>query len=577
MSKKSVKDMNNLEKLHNSLSAKTVRSTIKSCIIFGLICQLVALTFFAVSITKQYISVATSTANQAKLSTTNGADAVGFSKSIMSVYNSLNEDERQKMGTEEYRSYFNEADIQAKGNYDDLFNILNRIRQYSDVFDVYIAMYDVENQRVINMVDTDENIETRLYPGEWEPANRDGMLKLLDYDKNEPLYYIEYTKKYGLLCTVGVPILDDANRLCSFMQVDISIESILHAMLDFSLRLTVAFIIVTISLAWLQTKHIKKALISPINQIAQASQDYVKDRHNNVSNSEHFSNLNIQTGDEIENLCLAMADMEIELSEYEKNLTKITAEKERIGTELTLATAIQASMLPHIFPPFPDRKEFDIFASMEPAREVGGDFYDFFLIDEDHLCTLIADVSGKGIPAALFMMISKTILQSCAMLGRSVADILAKTNEALCSNNQVEMFVTVWVGVLEISTGKMVAANAGHEYPIIKHADGNFEMLKDRHGFVIGGMPETKYHEYTIDFKPGDKLFIYTDGITEATNAEMKMFGNERLLTALNQSEDTSVKGLITNVRSAIGDFVKDAEQFDDLTMLCLEYNGNCL
>ena len=577
MSKKSVKDMNNLEKLHNSLSAKTVRSTIKSCIIFGLICQLVALTFFAVSITKQYISVATSTANQAKLSTTNGADAVGFSKSIMSVYNSLSEDERQKIGTEEYRSYFNEADIHAKGNYDDLFNILNRIRQYSDVFDVYIAMYDVENQRVINMVDTDENIETRLYPGEWEPANRDGMLKLLDYDKNEPLYYIEYTKKYGLLCTVGVPILDDANRLCSFMQVDISIESILHAMLDFSLRLTVAFIIVTISLAWLQTKHIKKALISPINQIAQASQDYVKDRHNNVSNSEHFSNLNIQTGDEIENLCLAMADMEIELSEYEKNLTKITAEKERIGTELTLATAIQASMLPHIFPPFPDRKEFDIFASMEPAREVGGDFYDFFLIDEDHLCTLIADVSGKGIPAALFMMISKTILQSCAMLGRSVADILAKTNEALCSNNQVEMFVTVWVGVLEISTGKMVAANAGHEYPIIKHADGNFEMLKDRHGFVIGGMPETKYHEYTIDFKPGDKLFIYTDGITEATNAEMKMFGNERLLTALNQSEDTSVKGLITNVRSAIGDFVKDAEQFDDLTMLCLEYNGNCL
>ncbi len=577
MSKKSIKDMNNLEKLHNSLSAKTVRSTIKSCIIFGLICQLVALTFFAVSITKQYISVATSTANQAKLSTTNGADAVGFSKSIMSVYNSLSEDERQKMGTEEYRSYFNEADIHAKGNYDDLFNILNRIRQYSDVFDVYIAMYDVENQRVIYMVDTDENIETRLYPGEWEPANRDGMLKLLDYDKNEPLYYIEYTKKYGLLCTVGVPILDDANRLCSFMQVDISIESILHAMLDFSLRLTVAFIIVTISLAWLQTKHIKKALISPINQIAQASQDYVKDRHNNVSNTEHFSNLNIQTGDEIENLCLAMADMEIELSEYEKNLTKITAEKERIGTELTLATAIQASMLPHIFPPFPDRKEFDIFASMEPAREVGGDFYDFFLIDEDHLCTLIADVSGKGIPAALFMMISKTILQSCAMLGRSVADILAKTNEALCSNNQVEMFVTVWVGVLEISTGKMVAANAGHEYPIIKHADGNFEMLKDRHGFVIGGMPETKYHEYTIDFKPGDKLFIYTDGITEATNAEMKMFGNERLLTALNQSTDTSVKGLITNVRAAIVDFVKDAEQFDDLTMLCLEYNGNCL
>ena len=577
MSKKSVKDMNNKERLRNSISAKTVRSTVKSCIIFGIICQLIALTFFAVSFTKQYISVATVAANQAKMSATHGADAVGFSKNVMSVYNSLSEEERQKMGTEEYRSYFEDADIHAKGNYDDLFNILSRIREYNDVFDVYIAMYDIDHQRVIYMVDTDENTETRLYPGEWENANKDGMLKLLDYDREGPLYYIEYTKKYGLLCTVGVPILDDSDKLCSFMQVDISIESILFGMVDFFLRLTVTIIIVTILLAWLQTKHIKKALIQPINQIAQASQDYVKDRHNNVENIDHFSKLNIHTGDEIENLCLAMTDMETELSEYEVNLTRITAEKERIGTELALATAIQASMLPHIFPPFPDRKEFDIYASMEPAREVGGDFYDFFLIDEDHLCTLIADVSGKGIPAALFMMISKTILQSCAMLGRSVAEILEKTNEALCTNNQVEMFVTVWLGVLEISTGKMIAANAGHEYPIIKHADGNFELLKDRHGFVIGGMPETKYHEYSIDFKPGDKLFIYTDGITEATDKDMKMFGNDRLLTALNQSEDTSVKGLITNVRSAIGDFVQDAEQFDDLTMLCLEYNGNCL
>ena len=360
MSKKSVKDMNNLEKLHNSLSAKTVRSTIKSCIIFGLICQLVALTFYAVSTTKHYISVATTTANQAKMSATHGADAVGFSQNIMSIYNSLSEDERQKMGTEEYRSYFNDADIHAKGYYDDIFRILDQIRKYNNVFDVYIAMYDVKNQRVIYMVDTDTNTQTRLYPGEWEVSNKDGMLRLLDYDREEPLYYIEYTKKYGLLCTVGVPILNDDDQLCSFMQVDMSIENLLLGMVDFSLRLTVAFIIVTISLAWLQTKHIKKALIFPINQIAQASQDYVKDRHNNVSNIEHFSNLNIHTGDEIENLCLAMADMEIELSEYEKNLTAITAEKERIGTELTLATAIQASMLPHIFPPFPDRKEVDI-------------------------------------------------------------------------------------------------------------------------------------------------------------------------------------------------------------------------
>ena len=211
---------------------------------------------------------------------------------------------------------------------------------------------------------------------------------------------------------------------------------------------------------------------------------------------------------------------------------------------------------------------------MEPAREVGGDFYDFFLIDPDHLCLVIADVSGKGIPAALFMMISKTILQSVAMLGRGASDILKKTNEALCTNNNVDMFVTAWVGIVEISTGKLTAANAGHEYPVIKHADGSFELYKDKHGLVIGGMIDTVYNEYEIGLKPGDKLFLYTDGIPEASNSEGKMYGLDRLITALNQDSDGSAKEIVDNVRSSVAGFVKDAEQFDDLTMLCFEYNG---
>ena len=270
-----------------------------------------------------------------------------------------------------------------------------------------------------------------------------------------------------------------------------------------------------------------------------------------------------------------MKDMEHELAEYEANLTNVIAEKERIGTELSLATAIQKAMLPHIFPPFPERTEFDIYAKMEPAREVGGDFYDFFLIDSDHLCLVIADVSGKGIPAALFMMISKTILQSVAMLGHPAGEILKKTNEALCSNNQVEMFVTAWVGIVEISTGKLIAANAGHEYPVIRHEDGSFETYKDKHGLVIGGMIDTVYTEYQIDLKPGDKIFLYTDGITEASDAEGRMYGMNRLLDALNQAPGGSAQEIINNVRSSVDSFVKEAEQFDDLTMLCFEYNGS--
>ena len=248
-------------------------------------------------------------------------------------------------------------------------------------------------------------------------------------------------------------------------------------------------------------------------------------------------------------------------------------EKERITTELHMANRIQNSMLPHIFPPFPDRREFDVYASMDPAREVGGDFYDFFLIDSDHLCLVMADVSGKGIPAALFMMISKVILQSCAMLGRSPGEILTKTNEAICSDNQVDMFVTVWLGILEISTGKITAANAGHEYPVLKQ-NGKFELLKDKHGFVIGGMEGMRYKEYELQLLPGDKLFLYTDGVPEATDAESQMFGMERMLSALNGAPDAAPETILNNVRSAVDGFVKDAEQFDDLTMLCLEYKG---
>ncbi|MBR6503716.1 MAG: serine/threonine-protein phosphatase [Firmicutes bacterium] len=262
-----------------------------------------------------------------------------------------------------------------------------------------------------------------------------------------------------------------------------------------------------------------------------------------------------------------------EVDDYILQIETITAKEERIGTELALAAQIQTSMLPNRFPAFPERKEFDIYAIMDPAKEVGGDFYDFFLIDEDHLGLVIADVSGKGIPAALFMMVSKIILQSCAQLGQSAGEILNKTNEALCSENQTGMFVTVWVGILEISTGKLTAANAGHEYPYLMR-NGRFELFKDKHGFVIGGMEGTVYREYEIQMEPGDALFVYTDGVPEANDEERNLFGMDRLTEALNRNPEADCRTQIQNVRQAVSGFVKDSDQFDDLTMLCLKYYG---
>lgn len=274
--------------------------------------------------------------------------------------------------------------------------------------------------------------------------------------------------------------------------------------------------------------------------------------------------------DEIGELANAFNNMSASLQEYIKNLSSVMAEKERIGAELNVATQIQADMLPSIFPAFPEREEFDIYATMQPAKEVGGDFYDFFLIDDDHLAVVIADVSGKGVPAALFMVIAKTLLKNRAQMGDSPAKVLEVVNNQLCENNKAEMFVTVWFGVMQISTGKIVAANAGHEKPIIRKADGEFEIFKDKHGFVMGGMEGMKYKEYELEIEKGGCLFVYTDGVPEATSSESELFGMERLVQVLNEEKDAPLPDILKSVKGSIDKFVKDAPQFDDITMLAL-------
>jgi len=275
-----------------------------------------------------------------------------------------------------------------------------------------------------------------------------------------------------------------------------------------------------------------------------------------------------RTDDEIQVLAESFDDLSRKTKRYIEDITKITQEKERISTELELARRIQANMLPYIYPAFPDRSEFDIYATMDPAKEVGGDFYDFFLIDSDHLAMVVADVSGKGVPAALFMMMSKILINNFTMLGVSPARVLEQTNNAICQNNEDDMFITVWLGILEISTGRLVASNAGHEYPVVRTADGRFELYKDKHGFVLGAMEGMKYHDYEMTIDKGGMLFLYTDGVTEATNASNELFGTKRLIEAMNASGAEGPVPLLHAVKDAVDAFVGDAGQFDDLTML---------
>ena len=378
--------------------------------------------------------------------------------------------------------------------------------------------------------------------------------------------YIETDSHITLL----VPLKDSEGNVRALLCVQRQMDVLTNMRQKFIRRALLALVVLIVLVLLGQSVFLHRTLLHPLKLISDEATRFSTENTVSETKLRHL----IRNEDEIGMLAGSIDRMEEEIHVYIDNLTKATAEKERIGAELSLATKIQASMLPNIYPAFPNRTEFDIYATMTPAKEVGGDFYDFFLVDSDHLCMVMADVSGKGVPAALFMMASKIILANNAKMGKSPARILEDTNATICANNHEQMFVTVWLGILEISTGKLTAANAGHEYPVICMPDGRFELLKDKHGFVIGGMDGMKYKEYEVQLSPGAKLFVYTDGVPEATNKDNELFGTERMLAALNENTGVSPETVLQNVRAAVDDFVKNAEQFDDLTMLCMEYKG---
>ena len=370
--------------------------------------------------------------------------------------------------------------------------------------------------------------------------------------------------------TAMVPIKGTDGKTKAILCVQYQMASVVKSRNSFVKKVLITMILVALAASLGQVLYLGRRLLHPLQIITKEASRFASE---NVMRDEKLSSV-IKNRDEIGQLAGAIDQMEEQIQSYVEKITFITAEEEKMKTELSLAARIQLEALPGNFPAFPERNEFDIYASMKPAKDVGGDFYDFFLVDDDHLCLVIADVSGKGIPAALFMMVSRTILANIAMMGMSPGEVLEKTNDAICANNNEEMFVTVWLGILEISTGKVTAANAGHEYPVLKKPGRDFEILIDKHGFVVGGMENVKYKEYEFNMEPGAMLFLYTDGLPEATNKEETMFGVELMMDALNESLDLSPKEILDHMKERVDGFVGSAPQFDDLTMLSLEYFG---
>ncbi|WP_296922956.1 SpoIIE family protein phosphatase [uncultured Megamonas sp.] len=341
-------------------------------------------------------------------------------------------------------------------------------------------------------------------------------------------------------------------------------------------KMTVIGMIISISILLFFITYIGWSLADyltkPIRQLSKGVQQIAMGNFN--------GKLNIHTGDEIESLAISFNAMTTELQTYIKNLEQITAEKERIATELNVATNIQKNMLPCIFPPYPDRKDFDIYAVMYPAKEVGGDFYDFYLLDENHLVITIADVSDKGIPAAMFMVITKTILKNFAMSMTSPDDFSAVVqcaNRQLCENNEEMMFVTVFMGMLDLKTGKFIYVNAGHTLPMIRHKhkdDSTFEYLPVEKNCVLGINEEAQFKQQEVYLKQGDELFLYTDGVTEAINKEKKLYSIERLYSNLNKiNQKSSCQDILRDVKLSIDEFAQGMYQSDDITMLAIKLN----
>lgn len=356
--------------------------------------------------------------------------------------------------------------------------------------------------------------------------------------------------------------------------IDTATKSILA--LDQQMQTTLIGMMIAVIVLLLLTTYIgwnlANYLTKPIHQLSQGVRK--------IATGNLDDKLDIHTGDEIESLAISFNAMTTELKAYMKNLEYITAEKQRIATELNVATSIQQNMLPCIFPPYPERQEFDIYAAMYPAKEVGGDFYDFYLLDNNHLVITIADVSDKGIPAAMFMVISKTILKNFAMSMTSPDDFAAVikcANRQLCENNEEMMFVTVFMGMLDLTTGKFIYVNAGHTPPLVRHKSSNnalFNYLPITRNCVLGIQEEASFKQQEIYLNPGDELFFYTDGVTEAINQDNQLYSALKLQSTLNKiNASASCQDILNTVKLSVDKFSQNMPQADDITMLAIKLN----
>ena len=387
--------------------------------------------------------------------------------------------------------------------------------------------------------------------------------------KGEPYIRFKYNKKSDGHVTTSIPIKDKYGNNIAIMSIVKPMSEVKEFSESYLLNVGLSTGIITFVFLIFLILILLKRFVKPITLITHETSHFAEHK-GQLSNRINSIN---KGKDELGVLARSVEKMSVDMNKYINELTKTTAEKERLSAELNVATQIQANMLPRIFPPYKEHPELVLYATMEPAKEVGGDFYDFFMIDDNHFAIVVGDVSGKGVPAALFMVIAKTLLKSSILLGLSPSQVFEKVNNELCECNDSGLFVTCWMGILSIKERELCFVNAGHNPPILSHA-GNVDYIKTQANLMLAGLDGTKYTEHKIKLDKEDLLFVYTDGVTEATDANNQMYGEERLLEFLKNNKSNDVKESLSLVRQDIDTFVNGIDQFDDITMLELYLKG---
>ena len=458
----------------------------------------------------------------------------------------------------------------ADGEYDAIREQLQHTADAEDCSVIYVAKLHTdskEREYIYNVVSKKSGF-TPYDIGYRDTASEEILNAYDSILKGESeLHNFMYARK-GYTTSV-YPIKDSGGNVVAIVGVVKNMELLNKAKTNYIVQVLLIEAVIAVVSGVIWTIYMRRRIVMPIRQLNDASLGMVEHLEDGTA-----PEILVKNDDEIKDLADSFSTMYHEIGEYISKLETVTAEKERIGAELDVAAKIQTSMLPCIFPPFPNRDEFDIYATMDPAKEVGGDFYDFFMVDDDHLAFVVADVSGKGVPAALFMVIGKTLIKDHTGLHNDLGEVFSEVNNILCSSNSEEMFITAFEGVLNLKTGELRYVNAGHEMPFICRKNGVYEPFKVKAGFVLAGMEGIRYRSGIVQLQPGDKIFQYSDGVPEAMNRKNEQYGMHRLEKVLVQNSQKTPAELLPAIKADLDAFVGEAEQFDDITMLCIEFSG---